>query len=1383
MSAFDGGVPLPAPFLPHPGAPQTPWATWERRFGNYLIARSGDTPLPAAQRRALLLCAIGDEAYRVYENLPTLVKDENEDDYDVTIRQLRNHYEPKTNVIVERFQFRQRGQQSHESTADYAAVLHGLAKKCNFGAMEDELIRDQIVEKTPHNALRQRLLQEHDLTLPKLLGMAEAHEQALQQAATIQHGVVAAPPVPAVAKVETRKGHQQPAQTVSTPCTNCGRHDHPVRDPSCPARHIVCHICNRQGHFAAWCRSRDNPEPRGGGSKPKKPGPRGGRSGSSRSRPQAVRELHVLACEQGKSTKLSCPVTITAGDITREDVHLQVDTGATCSLLSLQRAKQLFKGVSYEPTSANLYGFGHNPIQVHGTLPAIISYNERKVNASFYLVDTPRLEAIMGMDVLSALGLTLHPASHTIFDLDEQTSASEEQVHLPAIDGYAHRIQLKPDAVPKAFKLRRLPLSVREEVSAELNRLLRADVIERADASQWVSPLAVTRKKDGKLRICTDLRWPNSQIIAEVHPLPTIDDLERNLRGTVYSRIDLKSAYFQLCLHEDSRDITAFLTMDGLFRWKRVPMGLVSSGSAFQKLLDQVLDGIAGCGHYLDDILVSGRTQSEHDARLHAVLARLRAARITVNMQKSVFSQPEVDFCGHRLTKHGVAPLQSAIRAVVDAPHPTDLKELRSFIGTTAWFSRFIPAYSTVVQPLTVMLKKDVPFEWGPAAEHAFNSVKSLISSSPVMMPFSPALDTIVTTDASDRGAGAVLTQIQADGQERPVAYWSRSFTDAEAKYSVSEKEALSAVNAIEHWRIYLWGRHFTLRTDHSALTTLLSPQSANRAGARIARWQSRLMSYSYTVQYKPGHSIPVADTLSRLPLPDTTAAETDSDDVVALVTDAAADVLTEEDIRAASAADPVMEKLRSTIRFGWPDTARKCAPDLRDYFAVRHELQCREDGIVMRGPERVVVPETLRSRYLELAHAGHQGVVRSKQLLRDLAWWPGMATAAAALVKNCHVCCSKDSVLAQQARPAPLQPVQLPDRPWSKLGIDIVGPISAAPPAARFAIVVTDYYSKWPEIALTSTVETDDIIRMLSALWAREGFCDEIISDNGPQFSSEKFRTYLQRRGITHHRSSLYWPRGNAAVERLNREVKSWLQEAAQLRLRTADSFSNHVTQRLALYRTTPHCSTGEAPSVLLHGRRMRLNLPVVEEAAHDKRISDRVAKQQRRNKRNYAARKGVKRPSLRPGDLVRVKKPGHVPKDQSRFSAPVPVTQQLGPATYLLADGTRRNAAHLASVPSGSQDGTGPATPPSGTAGPVTPLLSQPPTQRSPTLLLNQPPAPPPETAPPSTGRTTPPRSQPATADADSADRAMPDSDLAEHELPRSSFGRRRFVPVRLR
>ena len=685
------------------------------------------------------------------------------------------------------------------------------------------------------------------------------------------------------------------------------------------------------------------------------------------------------------------------------------------------------------------------------------------------------------------------------------------------------------------------------------------------------------------------------------------------------------------------------------------------------------------------------------------------------------------------------------------------------------------------------MLKKDVPFEWGPAAESTFNIVKDLISSSPVMMPFSPMLDTIVTTDASDRGAGAVLTQIQPDGQERPVAYWSRSFTDAEAKYSVSEKEALSAVNAVEYWRIYLWGRHFTLQTDHSALKTLLSPQSANRAGARIARWQSRLLPYSYTVEYRPGSNIPVADTLSRLPLPETvdlTDPDGDSDDIVALITDDAAEVLSDEDIRAASAADPVLEELRTVIRTGWPDAARKCSPSVRDFFSMRHELHIREDGIVLRGSDRVVVPDALRTKYLDLAHAGHQGVVRTKQLLRDLAWWPGMANAAAALVKDCNICSCKDSVLVQQARPAPLQPVPLPARPWSKLGIDIIGPVPGAPPMARFVIVITDYYSKWPEVALTPTVETDDIIKLLNLTWAREGFCDEIVSDNGPQFVSEKFRAYLADRGITHTRSSLYWPRGNAAVERLNREVKAWLHEATQLADRTAAAFTSHVRQRLALYRATPHCSTGESPSALLHGRRMRLNLPVMGKTPPPSRtLTDRVRTQQRRNRRNYDARQGTRRPNLRPGDTVRVKKPGHVPKDQSKFSDPVTITRQLGPSSFLLADGTRRNAAHLARAPGGHNADR--STPPPGRSS--TPSVAprrQPASSLDCSLTLVPPSAE--QTALPSSTAVTPPAPPRSATPGDSPPSAVSSPEvtpLAEHELPPSSFGRRRFVPVRLR
>ncbi|KAF0308745.1 uncharacterized protein FJT64_020061 [Amphibalanus amphitrite] len=335
-----------------------------------------------------------------------------------------------------------------------------------------------------------------------------------------------------------------------------------------------------------------------------------------------------------------------------------------------------------------------------------------------------------------------------------------------------------------------------------------------------------------------------------------------------------------------------------------------------------------------------------------------------------------------------------------------------------------------------------------------------------------------------------------------------------------------------------------------------------------------------------------------------------------------------------------VMEQLRSVIRTGWPDAARQCTPETRDYFAVRHELQVRQDGVVLRGPDRAVVPAALRSKYLQLAHRAHDGVVRTKQLLRDLAWWPGMSKDAAALVADCPSCHAKDAVLTQQARPAPLQPVELPDRPWSKLGLDIMGPIPGAPPSAKYAITMTDYHSKWPEVALTSSIETDDVIQFLSQAWSREGLCDELVTDNGPQFTSDRFRQYLAQRSIRHHTSAVYWPRGNGAVERLNREVKVWLKEATQLQSRTAASFSGHVRQRLALYRATPHCTTGQSPSALLHGRRMRLHLPVTTETPpRDSSLQHRVATQQQRNSRGYDSRQATRPSDLQPGDTVRVR------------------------------------------------------------------------------------------------------------------------------------------------
>ncbi len=402
----------------------------------------------------------------------------------------------------------------------------------------------------------------------------------------------------------------------------------------------------------------------------------------------------------------------------------------------------------------------------------------------------------------------------------------------------------------------------------ELQKLVKQDVIEPVDVSEWVSPIVVTRKKDGGIRLCVDLREPNKAVVVDSFPLPHMEEMFANLCGaTVFSTLDLQSAYHQVTLHEDSRNLTAFITHDGLFSFKRVPYGLASAPSCFQRMMSEILKGQSGAHCYLDDIMVAGASLKEHDENLQAVLQRINEAGLKLNMTKCHFRKTALPFLGHTLSEKGLQPDASHVSAVSDAPPPADEVSLRSFLGLTSWYSKFMPNYATVVEPLRVLLRGSTSFVWSSEAQESFETVKGLIVNSAALALFNPELPTIVTTDASEYGIGGVLTQIHADNSERTVAFASRTLTTAERKYSTVEKEALTCVWATERWRTYLWGRHFTMRTDHSPLTILLSSKGQGRAGMRIARWSTRLMVFTYDNQYKPGHENVTADCLSRLPL------------------------------------------------------------------------------------------------------------------------------------------------------------------------------------------------------------------------------------------------------------------------------------------------------------------------------------------------------------------------------------------------------------------------------------------------------------------------------------------------------------------------------------
>ena len=346
--------------------------------------------------------------------------------------------------------------------------------------------------------------------------------------------------------------------------------------------------------------------------------------------------------------------------------------------------------------------------------------------------------------------------------------------------------------------------------------------------------------------------------------------------------------------------------------------------------------------------------------------------------------------------------------------------------------------------------------------------------------------------------------------------------------------------------------------------------------------------------------------------------------------------------------------------------------------------LRCREeltviDDVILRGG-RVLVPEKLRTRLVELAHEGHQGIVRTKQRLRDLYWWPGMDRAVEGRVNDCNVSSMADKTASP--RHAPLQPVPFPDEPWSKLGLDLIGPMAGGRPGQRFAIVAVDYHSKWIEVGFCEHPTSEVVVQFIEKLACREGYPKKVVSDCGSAFTSERFASYLRSVGVAHILVSLYHPQSSGLVERANKTVKAALQTAA---LQRTDR-SAYLQMFLFCYRSTVQATTGCSPAELLHGRPMRNKLSTAVDVGarppdRPGDLRDRVARKQEYQKDYFDRAHRVNVPDFAVGDRVRHRLPPQTRKGRPRFSGVKKVQEQRGPASFVLDDGTRVHADRLTS------------------------------------------------------------------------------------------------------
>ena len=577
---------------------------------------------------------------------------------------------------------------------------------------------------------------------------------------------------------------------------------------------------------------------------------------------------------------------------------------------------------------------------------------------------------------------------------------------------------------------------------------------------------------------------------------------------------------------------------------------------------------------------------------------------------------------------------------------PTNITELRSFLGLLNYYGCFIPNLSTILRPLNNLLHKESRWCWTKECVDAFNTAKEKLVSSQVLVHYDSNLPIVLAGDASAYGVGAVISHVTPDGREHPIAFASQTLSTSEQNYSQVEKEALSLIYGVKKFRSYLYGRHFILKTDHKPLTAIFGSKKGipAMAAARLQRWAIQLASYRYEIKFRPTQEHANADGLSRLPLEENNLKGHYAEPGIFMVSQIECLPVTSTHLRSSTFGDKMLSKVYHYTKGGWP---RQVDDDLQPYWKRRNEISM-EAGCLFWGT-RVIIPKKLQSRLLQELHSDHSGISRMKAAARSYMWWPGVDDAIERLAKSCAACQS----VKYAPSVAPLRPWTWPSKPWERVHVDFAGPIQGT-----MLFVLVDAHSKWPEVYPMASTTATKTVEVLRQIFAAYGVPEQLVSDNGPQFISDEFSTFMQCNGVRHIRSAPYHPASNGLAERFVQSIK------IALKASVADgrTLAQRLHSFLLTYRSIPHATTGVTPSSLFLKRDLctRLDLLKPNRNSH-------VLSKQSQQKDNHDLRAQDRTWFI--GQKVRVRnlRPG------PNWVAGI-IVERLGPLSYLVETETHQ-------------------------------------------------------------------------------------------------------------
>ncbi|XP_058796647.1 uncharacterized protein K02A2.6-like [Phymastichus coffea] len=1225
------------------------WDTFIERLENYFDAKD----VPEAKRVPVFLMRLDNEAYKLIRDLcaPAKPKDKSFDELKDLFEQ---HLNPAPSEVMERHNFHQARQQQTESVADFAARLKKLAVFCNFKDVK-EALRDQFVCGLRDTDTKIELFKKKDLTYDIAKSEALARERAVENAKDSMKLPEVTTSKDHVYKFKhlkkttgiTNNGQDEKNQKNLT-CYVCGKKGHMTSQ--CKHKAKECNVCHRRGHLAAVCKEK-------GKTTVKFLEKKADTSAMEENRDKCTCSEHdffsLRDCNDNPVNQLyniqAEPMRLKL-KIYNKIVEFEIDTGTYETVMSKITKDKFFGDIKLVEQKRNLFCYDDRVIKPLGSLENFkVEFNNKNFKLSCFVFKGTG-PPLIGRRWLAMFGLwPLREFSNfSMFNINsvESSITNEFKILFGNTPGCFNKeelnIHLKENTTPTALKTRHVPYAMKKLIEQELDRLNRLGHIIPVEVSEWATPIVPIVKKNGTVRICGDFKLTlNPSVIVNKNPLPRIEDIFAAMQGgEKFSELDMPHAYMQIPVKKECQQFLTITTHQGLYRYTKMPEGVSTCPGEFQGIMENIIRGIPNTISYLDNIYVTGSNDIEHLENLKEVCKRMENAGLRINKEKCNFMKDKIDILGHVIDKNGLHKAYSKVKAVLEAPQPENKKQIQSFLGLVNFYAKFLPNRANKLKNLYECAGKE-KFVWSKKCEEEFKWVKKEIVSPTILPHYDQKKELILACDASVYGLSAVLSHKFDDGTERPIAFASKKIPEKENSRAIIDKEAAAIVFGFKRFYDYIFGREITLRTDHKPLKFIFGSKTGIplTAANRLQRWAYFLSGFKYNIEYIKSQQNGNCDALSRLPIEDDTDIF-ESDFTPLYYIQEGLENVNIKLVANETEKAVLLNKIKNFVINGWPKNTDILSQAEKIFFNKRLEISV-DNGCLLWG-HRLIIPEGLRPNILKELHKSHLGIVKIKTLARSYIWWPGIDADIEFMVNSC-VTCMQDRKNPPKTE---LIPWPWPEKPWSRVHLDFLGPFYN-----KMLLVVIDAHSKWPEIIDFKTDTTaEKLICSMRKIFARHGLPEHIVSDNGRQFVSEKFKKFLSELGIKQSFSPPYHPATNGAAENFVGIFKDKINKI----VKGGRGLDEAIDIFLFDYRSISHCTTGKSSAFLMYKRQLRTRFDKLRPSAD---VTVKV--KQEAQIRNCS---GSRNPALNVGDTVLA----DVYNAGNKKRVPAEIVERLTPSTF---------------------------------------------------------------------------------------------------------------------